>query len=306
MDVVEQRPWTDEDLAVLYGRFFGPLFDVAVRVLGSEDDAGHAVSRAFSRAFTELRRRPVDDLRPWLYGLLAAELSHNRPSPSAALHVFAQIDPDRLANPSAVAHDEQVVGAVWTEASALPVHDYLLLDLQLRHGLRDPELGRALGLDLRVVDQRLERLRGWLEEAVQSPVSPVAVFAALAPIAPPPGLKERVWASLAQGPVPPRGASGGRLRPSAQARDPGGADRSPRGGRNGRRILRRARKGRPRPGFGAQHVAPRRAGVGESGRRDRLEPEPRRERLFGVLGRSPRHRTRPSTSPDPPWARPAT
>ena len=203
MDVVEQRTWTDEDLAVLYGRFFGPLFDVALRVLGSEDDAGPAVSRAFSRAFAELRRRPVDDLRPWLYGLLAAELPHNRPPPSAALHVFVQIDPDRLANPGAVAHDEQVVGAVWTEASALPVHDYLLLDLQLRHGLRDPELGRALGLDLRVVDQRLERLRDRLEEAVQSPVSPVAVFAALAPIAPPPGLKERVWASLAQEPVPP-------------------------------------------------------------------------------------------------------
>jgi len=203
MDVVEQRTWTDEDLAVLYGRFFGPLFDVAVRVLGSEDDAGPAVSRAFSRAFAELRGRPVDDLRPWLYGLLAAELPHNRPPPSAALHVFVQIDPDRLANPGAVAHDEQVVGAVWTEASALPVHDYLLLDLQLRHGLRDPELGRALGLDLRVVDQRLERLRDRLEEAVQSPVSPVAVFAALAPIAPPPGLKERVWASLAQEPVPP-------------------------------------------------------------------------------------------------------
>ena len=203
MDVVEQRTWTDEDLAVLYGRFFGPLFDVAVRVLGSEDDAGPAVSRAFSRAFAELRGRPVDDLRPWLYGLLAAELPHNRPPPSAALHVFVQIDPDRLANPGAVAHDEQVVGAVWTEASALPVHDYLLLDLQLRHGLRDPELGRALGLDLRVVDQRLERLRDRLEEAVQSPVSPVAVFAALAPIAPPSGLKERVWASLAQEPVPP-------------------------------------------------------------------------------------------------------
>jgi hypothetical protein len=203
VDVVEQRTWTDEDLAVLYDRFFGPFFDVAVRVLGSEDDAGPAVSRAFSRAFAELRRRPVDDLRPWLYGLLAAELPHNRPPPSAALHVFAQIDPDRLANPGAVAHDEQVVGAVWTEASALRVHDYLLLDLQLRHGLRDPELGRALGLDLRVVDQRLERLRHRLEAAVQSPVSPAAVFAALAPIAPPPGLKERVWASLAHEPVPP-------------------------------------------------------------------------------------------------------
>jgi DNA-directed RNA polymerase specialized sigma24 family protein len=203
MDVVEQRTWTDEDLAVLYGRFFDPLFDVAVRVLGSADEAGHAVSRAFSRAFAELRRRPVDDLRPWLYGILAAELPHNRPSPPADLHVFAQIDPDRLANPDAVARDEHVVDAVWTEASGLPIDDYLLLDLQLRQGLRDPELGRALGLDLRVVDRRLERLRNRLEEAVDSPVSPVAVFAALAPVAPPPALKERVWASVTQNPAPP-------------------------------------------------------------------------------------------------------
>ena len=202
MDVVEQRTWTDEDLAVLYGRFFGPLFDVAVRVLGSEDEAGSVVGRAFSRAFAELRRRPVDDLRPWLYGLLAAELPHNRPSPPAALQAFAQIDPDRLANPGAVAGNDSVE-AVWTEASGLPVDDYLLLDLQLRHGLRNPELSRALRLDLRVVDRRLERLRNRLEEAVDSPVSPVAVFAALAPVAPPPGLKERVWASLTQEPLPP-------------------------------------------------------------------------------------------------------
>ena len=205
MDVVEQRTWTDEDLAVLYGRFFGSLFDVAARVLGSADEAGPVVGRAFSRAFAELRRRPVDDLRPWLYGLLATELPHNRPSPPADLHVFAQIDPDRLANPGAVAGDEQTVDAVWAEVSALPVHDYLLLDLQLRHGLRDPELGRALGLDLRVVDRRLERLRHRLEEAVDSPVSPVAVFAALAPVAPPPGLRERVWSSVTQNAAaPPR------------------------------------------------------------------------------------------------------
>jgi DNA-directed RNA polymerase specialized sigma24 family protein len=203
MDVVEQQTWTDEDLAVLYGRFFGPLFDVAVRVLGSEDEAGPAVGRAFSRAFAELRRRPVDDLRPWLYGLLAAELPHNRPSAPASLNVFAQIDPDRLANPGAVAGKEEIVDAVWTEASGLPVQDYLLLDLQLRHGLRDPELGRALGLDLRAIDRRLERLCSRLEEAVDSVVSPVAVFAALAPVAPPPGLKERVWASLFQQPLPP-------------------------------------------------------------------------------------------------------
>lgn len=202
MAQTEQRAWTDEDLAALYDRFFGQLYDLAVRVLGSEDEAGAAVGRTFSHAFGELSRGPVEELRPWLYGLLASELPRKSAAPSDD-RCYAQIDPDRLANPDAVARNEQIVEAVWRAASALPVDDYLLLDLQLRHGLRDPELGRALGLDLRVVDRRLERLRDRLEEAVQFPVSPVAVFAALAPVAPPPGLKERAWASLTQEPASP-------------------------------------------------------------------------------------------------------
>ena len=201
MAQTEQRAWTDEDLAVLYDRFFAPLYDVAARVLGSEEEAGAAVGRALSHAFAELRRRPVEELRPWLYGLLASEL-HKPGAGRSDLHRYAQVDPDRLANPDAVVRDEEIVEAVWTAASELPVDDYLLLDLQLRHGLRDPELGRALGLDLRVVDRRLERLRDRLEEAVQSPVSPVAVFAALAPVPPPAGLKERVWVSLTEAPAP--------------------------------------------------------------------------------------------------------
>jgi DNA-directed RNA polymerase specialized sigma24 family protein len=198
---VEQRTWTDEDLAALYDRFFGQLFDVAIRVLGSEGEAGSAVGRAFSRAFAELRRKPVDELRPWLYGLLAAELPHKRPSLPTDLQRFARVDSDRLANPERLAREEGVVSDVWRAASALSTEDYVLLDLQLRHGLRDPELGRALGLDLRVVDRRLERLRDRLEGAVASHISPVAVFAALAPVDARAGLKEEVWASLKQAPA---------------------------------------------------------------------------------------------------------
>jgi len=201
MPQTEQRAWTDEELAALFDRFFAPLYDVAVRVLGSDDEAGAAVGRAVSRAFVELRRRPVDDLRPWLYGLLAAELPR-KPAPSPSDERFVHIDPDRLANPERLVHEAQIVAAVWTAASALPTDDYLLLDLQLRHGLRDPELGRALRLDLRVVDRRLERLRDQLDDAVESQVSAVAVFAALAPVAPSPGLREHVWALLTQVPAP--------------------------------------------------------------------------------------------------------
>jgi DNA-directed RNA polymerase specialized sigma24 family protein len=205
MDVVEQRTWTDEELAALYDRSFAPLFDVAVRVLGSDEMAGRAVGRTFARAVGELRRRPVDDLRPWLYGLLASELPRKQAAPPDGGR-FAQVDPDRLANPERLTRDRHAADAVWAAVSALPTGNYLLLDLQLRHGLRDPELGRALGLDLRAVDRRLQRLRDRVEKAVESPVSPVAVFAALAPVQAPPGLKEQVWASVARGPAPrPKG-----------------------------------------------------------------------------------------------------
>src|SRR5262245_29164838 len=180
MDAVEQRTWTDEELAALFDGFFAPVFDVAVRILGSDDEAGAAAGRTFSRAFAELRRRPVDELRPWLYGLLAAELPRKLAPSPADSERFAEVATDRLANPERLARDGHAGNAVWAAVSSLPTQDYLLLDLQLRHGLRDPELGRAFGLDLREVDRRLERLRSRLEEA-ESPVSPAAVFAALAP-----------------------------------------------------------------------------------------------------------------------------
>jgi DNA-directed RNA polymerase specialized sigma24 family protein len=200
----EQHVWTDEELAGLYDRLFASLYDVAVRVLGSEDAAAAAVGRAFGRAFAELRQRPVDELRPWLYGLLAAELPRRQPSRPSEVHRYATIDPDRLANPRLV-NDERIADDVWTAVDALPVDDYLLLDLQLRQGLRDPELGQALRLDARSLDRRLERLRDQLEKAVSSPISPVAVFAAFAPVQPPPGLQREVWAGLMHAPaLPPK------------------------------------------------------------------------------------------------------
>ena len=199
--MTEHRAWTNEELAALFGRFFAPLYDVAVRVLGSDEEAGAAVGRAFSHALVDLRRETVDDLRPWLYGLLAAELPR-KPASSPSDERFAKIDLDHLASPERLTGQENIGRAVWAAASALPTGDLLLLDLQLRHGLRDPELGRALRLNMRVVDERLGRLRDRLEQAVESPVSPVAVFAALAPVAPPDGLKDRVRESLAGAPAP--------------------------------------------------------------------------------------------------------
>ena len=117
MDVGEQRSWTNEELAALYDRFFAPLYDVSIRVLGSEDTAALAVGRAFSRAFAELRRRPVDELRPWLYGLLAPELPR-RPTP-ASDPSFSEVDADRLANPQRLASDGRIAASIWAAAAVM-------------------------------------------------------------------------------------------------------------------------------------------------------------------------------------------
>ena len=282
MPQTEQRAWTDEELAALFDRFFAPLYDVAVRVLGSDDEAGAAVGRAVSRALVELRRRPVDDLRPWLYGLLAAELPR-KPASSPSDERFVRIDPDRLANPERLVHEEQIVAAVWTAASALPTDDYLLLDLQLRHGLRDPELGRALRLDCASVDRRLERLRDQLDDAVESPSlagrrlrRPRAGRAAAG--------TEGARLGLAHACARACQARTKAAPPSPEeAGDPRGGDRPLRGRRHSGRFLCRARQGRPRSDVGAQHLSQRRARLGEPGRRGRVEPEPGRERLLRVL-----------------------
>ncbi|HEX5467675.1 MAG TPA: hypothetical protein VFW80_01350 [Gaiellaceae bacterium] len=213
MAQIAQRVWTDEDVAALFDRFFAPLFDVAVRVLGRDDEAASAVGRTFSRTAAELRLHPLDDIRPRLYALLVAELPRRQASRPGNDGRFAQIDHERLANPALLADEADVAAALWAAVSALPLADYLLLDLQLRHGLRDPELARALRLDARAVERRLDRLRERLDGAVESPISPVALFAALEPALPPPGLPERVWADLRAAPQPKVRRSRPRITP---------------------------------------------------------------------------------------------
>jgi DNA-directed RNA polymerase specialized sigma24 family protein len=201
MQVVEQQTWSDEDLVALYDRSFARLYDVAIRIVGSEDEAAAAVRRAFSRALSELRRHPVDEVRPWLYGLVVSELPRKRAAAPEA-DGFAQLDTERLARGDALANRPELATEVWKAATAMPVEEYLLLDLQLRHGLRDLELSHALRLDVRVVDRRLDRARDRLEKAVEAPISPVALFAALAPVAAPVGMSEKVWKALTAEPPP--------------------------------------------------------------------------------------------------------
>jgi DNA-directed RNA polymerase specialized sigma24 family protein len=200
MALAEQSGLTTADFAALFDRFFPSVYDLALRVLGRPEEAAAAVESTFARAREDLERHPVEGSKAWLYGIAAGQLPRKQASAPNLDPIFARVEPDRLANPDAVLHEAGLAESVWASVAALPVADYLLLDLQLRHGLQDADLARALRIDARSVESRFESLRGRLEEAVPSRVSPVAVFAAFAPVPAPPGLKEKVWARLERPP----------------------------------------------------------------------------------------------------------
>jgi hypothetical protein len=199
MQVVAQRGSTEESFAALCERFLPPIWDLAVRVLGDQEQAAQAVKRIFARARGDLLRHEVEDTSCWIYGLAAAELPRKRPSRESYPGTFARLDRARSASPGLGGLDAALPESVWVAAASLPVHDYLLLDLQTRHGLRDAALAQALRLDARDVDQRSRRVRQRLEDAVSAPVSPVALFAALEPVPLPAGLEAEVRASFQNG-----------------------------------------------------------------------------------------------------------
>jgi DNA-directed RNA polymerase specialized sigma24 family protein len=209
MQVVAPRGSTEESFTALYERFLPPIWDLAVRVLGDQEQARRAVNRIFGRAHADLLRREVEDTSSWLYGIAAAELPRKRGARESYSPSFVRLDPARSANPGLAGVDSAVPESVWAAATSLPVQDYLILDLQTRHGLRDAELARALRLDAKEVDQRSAKVRERLQKAAASQVSPVAVFAALAPVPPPEGLEAEVRASFhngnGSGPREPRG-----------------------------------------------------------------------------------------------------
>jgi hypothetical protein len=146
---------------------------------------------------------------------------------------FTRIDAGRLADPSAVLFDRELIELVWDCAAALDPEDYALLDLHLRQGLNSHAAGLTQLRDSfedtvtsTLLMRRARRSCDYLDvllanaerqveaEAVLMAVrrhsrscpvcrdskrrfvSPLAVFVAFAPIAPPRGFKAALWSEL--------------------------------------------------------------------------------------------------------------
>jgi DNA-directed RNA polymerase specialized sigma24 family protein len=195
-----------EAFAALYDRHFQGLYDLAQRVVREAGDAADVLVEALTAAWTTLQKSRVEDLRACLYVAVYraavarasrsdgpwADASGTRPN-------YTALDTRRLADPAPLLRDPEIVRLVWEAAAELAPRDYGLLDLELRKGVGPGELARVLREKRSTMDARLARLKEELARSFaarrngEAPrLSPLAIFAGLAPLAVPPGLQEAV------------------------------------------------------------------------------------------------------------------
>jgi RNA polymerase sigma factor (sigma-70 family) len=156
----------------LYKEHFEGLYDFVVRIVRDPDLAGEIVQSTFTKAWDELRAgHELAYPKAWLYTVArnqALDEVRRQQRLTGDDAVYAQPDPSRLADPQAVAEDNELVELVWASAAALKPDEYSLLDLHVRHGFDAPQIADALNLERGAVYTRLSRLRSSLEDSVAS------------------------------------------------------------------------------------------------------------------------------------------
>ena len=198
--------------AALFERHFQGAYDLAYRIVRDEETTVDVLGQAFASAWGTLRRGRVEHVRSCIYtaaATAAIERARRMRGAPEGTPGLAALDASRLADPGPLVRDPDLVGIVWESAAALPVRDYALLDLQLRRGLPVSELAPQLGVKRASLDVRLARLKDKLVASAlaarkgETPTraSPLAVFAALAPVPVPPGAQHAVWTRVLE--IPP-------------------------------------------------------------------------------------------------------
>jgi RNA polymerase sigma factor (sigma-70 family) len=134
--------------------------------------AGAVLQSTFTKAWNELREgHELAYPKAWLYAVArnqAIDEVRRRQRLADEPLLYAQADPSRLADPQAVAEDNELVELVWASAAALSPEEYSLLDMHVRHGFGAAEIAEALDLERGAVYTRLSRLRTALEDRVAS------------------------------------------------------------------------------------------------------------------------------------------
>jgi DNA-directed RNA polymerase specialized sigma24 family protein len=201
-----------EAFALLFDRHFPAAHDLVFRILRDEDAAFDVLAESFAAVRGALQRGRGEHVKASIYAAAATaaveRARRNRRTPEGTSS-FSELDARRLADPAPVLRDPELVRLVWESAAALAARDYALLDLQVRKAVPLNDLAAELGFKTTTLDARLGRLKDKFvasvvaarAEKASTRVSPLAVFAALAPVSVPPGVQEAVWARVLERPL---------------------------------------------------------------------------------------------------------
>lgn len=136
----------------LYDRYFPRVFDFAWRVTGDGDAAAAITRDVFARLQTAERR--AQDVRVRIFSFAHADAVSTTERLGAAgatarheeaYGSFQEPDAARVVDPKTVAGDHEFPALVWEAVQSLSPRDRALLELHLRQGLEDAEIGEVLG-----------------------------------------------------------------------------------------------------------------------------------------------------------------
>lgn len=146
--------------ALLVKRYERPIYNLMLRMTGSEQDAVDLTQEAFVRAYEKLEKfNPAAPFFPWLYtmGLNLARdfLRRERRFPTESYEAESCFSEetdqdDRLA-------DQIDIREVWEGLKTLPIEYREALLLRFHEGLSVGEVAGALGLSLSAAKMRIHR-----------------------------------------------------------------------------------------------------------------------------------------------------
>jgi RNA polymerase sigma-70 factor (ECF subfamily) len=145
------------DFAALVRRYYGPVFALARRLLGSETDARDLAQETFGRALGHFDGfEPDRPFRPWIFAI-AANLVRDLLRRRKALPLEPEESLPALAPPDARLLRDENRERLLAAVGRLPFEQKMVVALHFQHDLPYPEIGAALGITVNAVRIRLYR-----------------------------------------------------------------------------------------------------------------------------------------------------
>jgi RNA polymerase sigma-70 factor (ECF subfamily) len=157
---------------ILVERYQGAVYNLCLRVLGSQQAAEDATQEAFISAYRSLGRFRGGLFRAWLFRIATNacydELRRRRARPSVSLDEPAGDDertrdvPDTAATPDEHAERRELAGVLQGALAELPADQRVVIILCDVQGLDYLEIAQVTGVSLGTVKSRISRARSRL------------------------------------------------------------------------------------------------------------------------------------------------